>query len=124
MSFNWFNRPAEEVVPTPTEETPPIAAAATPTAEEALAFAKAAYDRLKQKQQDTSPVVTVVEEVAENVIGDEALLTIEPSTEEIAVVEESAPPIEPAAIEPTESVDDASSDRPLRSEERRVGKEC
>ena len=117
MSFNWFNRPAEEAAPTPTEETPPIAATAAPTAEEALAFAKAAYDRLKQKQQDASPVVAVAEEiaeeVAEEVAGEIAEVTIEPATEDIAAAEESAPPIEPAAIEPTESVDDASSDRPL-----------
>ena len=121
MSFNWFNRPAEEAAPTPTEETPPIAAAA-PTAEEALAFAKAAYDRLKQKQQDAAPVVAVVEEgveeVAEEPTEEVTEVTIEPATEEIAAVEESTPPIESAAIEsaaiePTESVDDVSSDRPL-----------
>ena len=120
MSFNWFNRPAEEAVPPPTEETPPIAAA-PPTAEEALAFAKAAYDRLKQKQQDTSPVVSVAEEPAEEVAEeatgevaeDEPEITTATATEAITAVEESEPAIELAAIEPTESVDDASSDRPL-----------
>ena len=117
MSFNWFNRPAEEAVPTPPEETPPIAAA-PPTPEEALAFAKAAYDRLRQKQQDASPVVAVAEEAAEEVAGDKTEVTIEPAIEEITAVEESVPPIEPAAIEPaaiepTEPVDDVFSERPL-----------
>ncbi len=64
MSFNWFNRPAEETPPTPApvEETiaPPIA----PTPTEALTFAKAAYDRLKQKQQETTPDVPI-EDTAE-----------------------------------------------------------
>ncbi len=106
MSFNWFNRPAEETpsAPSPTEETPqaPIA----PTPEEALIFAKAAYDRLKQKQQDASPVVPIEDGVED---------AIETAIEEItAVVEESEPAgIEPAAIESIEPVDDIATDRPL-----------
>ena len=87
MSFNWFNRPAEE---TPTVVTAP------PTPEETLTFAKAAYDRLKQKQQESAPVVPV-EDVAED-----------PIENPIAAVEESAP-IEPAI----ELVDDVPSARPL-----------
>ena len=87
MSFNWFNRPAEE---TPTVVTAP------PTPEETLTFAKAAYDRLKQKQQESAPVVPV-EDVAED-----------PIENPIATVEESAP-IEPAI----ELVDDIPSARPL-----------
>lgn len=94
MSFNWFNRPAEETPPTPAEET--IATPIAPTPTEALTFAKAAYDRLKQKQQESAPVVPI-EDVAEDPIEN-------PS----AAVEESAP-IEPAI----ELVDDVPSARPL-----------
>ena len=67
MSFNWFNRPAEETPPAPTEETIATPIATTPT--EALTFAKAAYDRLKQKQQATAPDVPV-EDIAEEPIED------------------------------------------------------
>ena len=97
MSFNWFNRPAEETPPppAPAEETPTVVTA-PPTPEETLTFAKAAYDRLKQKQQESAPVVTVA---AEETIEDP-----------IAAVEES----EPAPIEPSiEPVDDVPSARPL-----------
>ena len=97
MSFNWFNRPAEETPPppAPAEETPTVVTA-PPTPEETLTFAKAAYDRLKQKQQESAPVVPV-EDVAED-----------PIENPIAAVEESAP-IEPAI----ELVDDVPSARPL-----------
>ena len=110
MSFNWFNRPAEEIPPTPspTEETPqnPIA----PTPEETLTFAKAAYDRLKQKQQEATPVLPVVEEVveevAEEVAEEVSEETIEAAIEEItAIVEEAQPAIEPVA--------EGVTDRPL-----------
>ncbi len=52
MTFNWFNRAAESeepTAPTPGETTAPETTAPNP--EEALTFAKAAYERLKQKQQ-------------------------------------------------------------------------
>lgn len=93
MSFNWFNRPAEETPSTPAEEkaiAPPIA----PTPEEALTFAKAAYDRLRQKQQESAPVVPA-EEIAEEPIVEMPL---------------AAESIEP---EPTEPKPDIPSDRPL-----------
>ena len=97
MSFNWFNRPAEETPPppAPAEETPTVVTA-PPTPEETLTFAKAAYDRLKQKQQESAPVVPV-EDVAED-----------PIENPIAAGEESTP-IEPAI----ELVDDIPSARPL-----------
>ena len=95
MSFNWFNRPAEEAPPNPAPAEETIATPIAPTPTEALTFAKAAYDRLKQKQQESAPVVPV-EDVAEDPIED-------PSA---AALEES----EPAPIEP---VDDVPTDRPL-----------
>ena len=95
MSFNWFNRPAEETPPTPAPAEETIATPIAPTPTEALTFAKAAYDRLKQKQQESAPVVPV-EDVAEDPIENPIA----------AAVEES----EPAPIEP---VDDVPTDRPL-----------
>ncbi len=95
MSFNWFNRPAEEIPPTPVPAEETIATPIAPTPAEALTFAKAAYDRLKQKQQESAPVVPV-EDVAEDPIENPIA----------AAVEES----EPAPIEP---VDDVPTDRPL-----------
>ena len=95
MSFNWFNRPAEEAPPTPAPAEEMIATPIAPTPAEALTFAKAAYDRLKQKQQESAPVVPV-EDVAEDPIENPIA----------AAVEES----EPAPIEP---VDDVPTDRPL-----------
>ena len=106
MSFNWFNRPAEETpsTPAPAEET--IATPIVPTPEEALTFAKAAYDRLKQKQKEATPVVSVEDEAPiEDLIA--------------AVEEESAPSIEPASVEstpestPIEFEEDVSTARPL-----------
>ena len=108
MSFNWFNRPAEETPPTPVEETT-IATPIAPTPEEALTFAKAAYDRLKQKQQESAPVVPV---------EDEAPIE-DPIAAAVVVAEEegSAPAIESALVEPTpiESEDNIipATDRPL-----------
>ena len=97
MSFNWFNRPAEEIPPTPVPAEETIATPIAPTPTEALTFAKAAYDRLKQKQQESAPVVPV-EDVAED-----------PIENPIATAVEESAPIEPA-IEP---VDDVPTDRPL-----------
>ena len=109
MSFNWFNRPAEETPPTPSPTEAPSQNPIAPTPEETLTFAKAAYDRLKQKQQDASPVVPV-EEVAEA----ETEETIEAAIEEIpAVVVEETAEIEPAAIESIEPVAEGAIDRPL-----------
>jgi fused signal recognition particle receptor len=83
MTFNWFDRAAqaeEPAVPSPEEKT---ASPVTPAPEEALTFAKAAYERLKQKQQaaaklsdeptvDVEPVelespITAIEAVSESV---------------------------------------------------------
>ena len=55
MTFNWFNRAAESdepIAPKPEETDAPETTAPNP--EEALTFAKAAYERLKQKQQATA----------------------------------------------------------------------
>ena len=91
MSFNWFNRPAEETPPTPAPAEETIATPIAPTPTEALTFAKAAYDRLKQKQQESAPVVPV-EDVAED-----------PIENPIATAVEESAPIEPA-IEPVDDV--------------------
>ncbi len=106
MTFNWFDRAAqaeEPTVPSPEEKT---TSPATPAPEEALTFAKAAYERLKQKQQATAklaeesisdggniePVelespITAIESASESIS--------EPVADPITIDETEAPAIRP-----------------------------
>jgi fused signal recognition particle receptor len=112
MTFNWFNRAAESEEPTapkPEESNAPETTAPDPA--EALTFAKAAYERLKQKQaaaqlaaqqaeeqkasdesDETEPEVAVSEAVAPETIAPEAT----PDLAQVAAIESS----EPVASEP------------------------
>ena len=70
MTFNWFDRAAQAEEPailSPEEKT---ISAATPAPEEALTFAKAAYERLKQKQQAAAAAKLALESVAEEAVSD------------------------------------------------------
>ncbi|MBD2695112.1 signal recognition particle-docking protein FtsY [Anabaena catenula] len=103
MVFNWFRRQHNDTPDTPeqqpqgetqpTEETQPEpSAAATPDTADLLAFAKAAYKNIQQKQQSQ------IEETTETPAAE-----VTPSTEgeEISVIEESAPVA--AIVETTET---------------------
>ncbi|MBD2567228.1 signal recognition particle-docking protein FtsY [Anabaena lutea] len=134
MVFNWFRRQHNDTPDTPeqqpqgetqpTEETQPEpSAAATPDTADLLAFAKAAYKNIQQKQQSQieETTETPAEEVSPSTAAEEISVTeesipvaaitettetpaeeVSPSTaaEEISVIEESAPVA--AIVETTE----------------------
>ncbi len=95
MTFNWFNRAAESEeqteAPKPEETTAPETAAPDPA--EALTFAKAAYERLKQKQQAAAQLAA--QQAAEQ--KDDA----EPEAAEPEAVEPDAEPIVSTLEAPT-----------------------
>lgn len=108
MTFNWFDRAAqaeEPAVLSPEEKTIP---AATPAPEEALTFAKAAYERLKQKQQAAAAAKLALESAAEEAVSDTG--DVEPVELEspIAAIESASESIgesvsDPAIIDESEA---------------------
>ena len=70
MTFNWFDRAAQAEEPAILSPEEKIIPAATPAPEEALTFAKAAYERLKQKQQAAAAAKLALESVAEEAVSD------------------------------------------------------
>lgn len=102
MVFNWFRRqyndssdqkqeetaPAQEPQPEPAETSTPTAQTAPDTTTDLLAFAKAAYKNIQQKQQ-----AEVVETPADS--ADASLASAQPETPETAIAEIT----EPEAIE-------------------------
>ncbi len=109
MSFNWLNRPADAPIDpsTPEENQAPQ----QPPKDEALAFAKAAYERLKQKQQEAAALAQAESDPA----GEEIKEEIEENVTE-AIVEKpiaSDPdPIEAPIEEPIEEAIEETA-RPL-----------
>lgn len=109
MAFNWFNRaaPAEEpAVLSPEEKT---ASPASPAPEETLTFAKAAYERLKQKQQAAEAKLALESETEEAVLdaGDAEPVELESPIAPIESASESV--ADPVVLDQTE----ASEIRPL-----------
>jgi len=84
MAFNWFNRPNNQSADTPQTQTEPPAVAATqsettvPDTEDLLAFAKAAYKNIQEKQQiETVAPVTVAEDtIPEKIVATEEVITL------------------------------------------------
>ncbi|GCL43346.1 signal recognition particle-docking protein FtsY [Anabaena sp. FACHB-1250] len=84
MAFNWFNRPHHQSADTPQTQTEPPAVAATqsettvPDTEDLLAFAKAAYKNIQEKQQiETVTPVTVAEDtIPEKIVATEEVITL------------------------------------------------
>jgi fused signal recognition particle receptor len=112
MTFNWFNRKFDdkaeaaksnesaqpEPEPTPTEESPPA------VAEDYLSFAKAAYENIKKKRQQTeTPPETPPQEVSETAASTESPVEVvaeEPVPESAPDrVAEAAQPVEMAEVE-------------------------
>jgi len=98
MTFNWFDRAAqaeEPAVLSPEEKT---TSPATPAPEEALTFAKAAYERLKQKQQAAAAAKLALESVAEEAVSDAG--DVEPVELEspIAAIESASESVSDSAI--------------------------
>ena len=95
MTFNWFDRAAQAEEPailSPEEKTIP---AATPAPEEALTFAKAAYERLKQKQQ--AGVKLALESVSEESVSDAGNVELESP---IAAIESASESINESVSDP------------------------
>ncbi|KAM3110792.1 signal recognition particle-docking protein FtsY [Phormidesmis sp. 146-33] len=121
MTFNWFNRkfdqkgeaaPAEPVQPepdpTPTEEAPPA------VAEDYLNFAKAAYENIKKRQQQSEeapvesaePTEAIVESPSDTVAEDIPEPIADPTTtaevpETAALIEEAIPETAVFAVDET-----------------------
>ncbi|AFZ56449.1 signal recognition particle-docking protein FtsY [Anabaena cylindrica FACHB-243] len=96
MVFNWFRRqhndtpeqqPQGETPPAP-ETQPEPAAETTPETEDLLAFAKAAYKNIQQKQQSQIQAPATVSEDTPEVISKETATPIIEETTEIAAIEE------------------------------------
>lgn len=95
MTFNWFDRAAQAEEPailSPEEKTIP---AATPAPEEALTFAKAAYERLKQKQQAGAKLA--LESVSEESVSDAGNVELESP---IAAIESASESINESVSDP------------------------
>ncbi|MEA5551297.1 signal recognition particle-docking protein FtsY [Anabaena cylindrica UHCC 0172] len=99
MVFNWFRRqhndtpdtpeqqPQGETQPAP-ETQPEPAAETTPETEDLLAFAKAAYKNIQQKQQSQIQEPATVSEDTPEVISEETATPIIEETTEITAIEE------------------------------------
>lgn len=91
MAFNWFNRPNNQSADTPQTQTETPAVAATqpettvPDTEDLLAFAKAAYKNIQEKQQiETVAPVTVAEDtIPEKIVATEEVITLTENAVEI-----------------------------------------
>ncbi|WP_016952690.1 signal recognition particle-docking protein FtsY [Anabaena sp. PCC 7108] len=117
MVFNWFRRQHNDTPDTPeqqpqgetqpTEEIPPEpSAAATPDTADLLAFAKAAYKNIQQKQQSQ------IEETTETPAAEVTQSTI---AEDTSVIEESAPVavIAETTATPAEEVTPSTADEEI-----------
>ncbi|MFM5902045.1 MAG: signal recognition particle-docking protein FtsY [Dolichospermum sp.] len=102
MAFNWFNRPQTQSADTPQTETETPAASTTqeaivPDTEDLLAFAKAAYKNIQEKQQvETTEPVTVAEDtISEKIVATEEVITLTENAVEITenIVNELQPEV-------------------------------
>lgn len=101
MAFNWFNRPQTESADTPQTETPASSATPpetiVPDTEDLLAFAKAAYKNIQEKQQiETVAPVTVAEDtIPEKIVATEEVITLAENAVEITedIVNELQPEV-------------------------------
>jgi fused signal recognition particle receptor len=101
MAFNWFNRPQTESADTPQTETPASSATPpetiVPDTEDLLAFAKAAYKNIQEKQQiETVAPVTVAEDtIPEKTVATEEVITLTENAVEITedIVNELQPEV-------------------------------
>ncbi|WP_028085383.1 signal recognition particle-docking protein FtsY [Dolichospermum circinale] len=101
MAFNWFNRPQTQSADTPQTETPASSATPpetiVPDTEDLLAFAKAAYKNIQEKQQvETVAPVTVAEEtIPEKIVATEEVITLAENAVEITedIVNELQPEV-------------------------------
>lgn len=101
MAFNWFNRPQTESADTPQTETPASSATPpetiVPDTEDLLAFAKAAYKNIQEKQQiETVEPVTVAEDtIPEKIVATEEVITLAENAVEITedIVNELQPEV-------------------------------
>lgn len=101
MAFNWFNRPQTESADTPQTETPASSATPpetiVPDTEDLLAFAKAAYKNIQEKQQiETVAPVTVAEDtIPEKIVATEEVITLTENAVEITedIVNELQPEV-------------------------------
>jgi fused signal recognition particle receptor len=97
MTFNWFDRAAAaEEQPTPASEETKAPESTAPNPEEALSFAKAAYERLKQKQQAAAQQAQEAQEAAVQSVEPE----LEPEPIETAVDSVTEPEPSSDEIEP------------------------
>ena len=84
MAFNWFNRPNNQSADTPQTqtETPTVAATqpetTVPDTEALLAFAKAAYKNIQEKQQieAVAPVTISEDTIDEKIVETEEVITL------------------------------------------------
>ncbi|MGB3421570.1 MAG: signal recognition particle-docking protein FtsY [Dolichospermum sp.] len=84
MAFNWFNRPNNQSADTPQTQTETPAVAATqpettvPDTEDLLAFAKAAYKNIQEKQQieAVAPVTIAEDTIPEKIVATEEVITL------------------------------------------------
>ena len=89
MAFNWFNRPQTQSADTPQTETPASSVTEpetiVPDTEDLLAFAKAAYKNIQEKQQiETVAPVTVAEDtIPEKIVTTEEVITLTENAVEI-----------------------------------------
>ena len=89
MAFNWFNRPQTQSADTPQTETPASSVTQpetiVPDTEDLLAFAKAAYKNIQEKQQiETVAPVTVAEDtIPEKIVSTEEVITLTENAVEI-----------------------------------------
>ena len=89
MAFNWFNRPQTQSADTPQTETPASSATqpetTVPDTEDLLAFAKAAYKNIQEKQQiETVAPVTVAEDtIPDKIVATEEVITLTENAVEI-----------------------------------------
>jgi fused signal recognition particle receptor len=106
MTFNWFDRAAESVepnAPKPEESNAPETAAPDPA--EALTFAKAAYERLKQKQQAAAQLAAQQAE-AQKASDEPEVAEPEAVESEVAELETIAPEAE-TAVAPVAAIEAA-----------------
>lgn len=101
MAFNWFNRPQNQSADTPQTETPASSATqpetTVPDTEDLLAFAKAAYKNIQEKQQiETVAPVTVAEDtIPDKIVATEEVITLTENAVEITenIVNELQPEV-------------------------------
>ena len=114
MAFNWFRRKYDESSSTPEEEkqekqetesteAPPVTDAATPdTAVDLLAYAKAAYKNIQQRQETGVAEAPVVEELQETVVNEDTEAANSESNESEVLDTTAEPAIAESTVESTD----------------------